>query len=245
MRRFLLVTPLLAALALAACYSVDDIETRDIVAAVPWPDHEEADYVLVDRDDEEEELGRGTLIVDQNGEGQFEFQLNFSSDDGTDETSVLVDAETLKPDFVRRERLLGDKRELLEGQYKPAEEVLDIKTVIDQEERTVPLGLDEEHYYDNETSLFLWRTIAFEEDYKASYHTVLANQRSVRLVTVRVVGQQELKVPAGTFETWHLELRGEGGLRHEAWYSTSPEHVLVQYDNTEQLFKLTEYRGLP
>lgn len=240
MRCFLLLTPLLAALALAGCYSVDDIETRDIVSTIPWADHEEADYVLVDREDEEEELGRGTLIVDRNGEGQFEFQLNFSSDEGTDETSVLVDAATLKPDFVRRERLLGDERELLEGQYRRADKVLDIKTILDEEERTLPLGLDEEHYYDNETSLFLWRTIAFAEDYKASYHTVLANQRSTRLVTVRVVGQQEITVPAGTFQTWHLELRGEGGLRHEAWYATTPEHALVQYDNTQQLFKLTE-----
>lgn len=243
MRFFILFAPLVAALALAGCYSVADIKTRDIVSTIPWPDHEEATYVLVDRDDEEKELGRGTLIIDRNSEGQFEFQLNFSSNEGTDETSVLVDAATLKPDFVRRQRILGDERELLEAQYKPDEKVLDIKTVVNDKERAVPLGLDEEHYYDNETSLFLWRTIAFAEHYKASYRTVLANQRSTRLVTVRVVGQQEITVPAGTFETWHLELRGEGGLRHEAWYATSPDHVLVQYDNTQQLFKLTEYRA--
>jgi hypothetical protein len=246
MRLLLLLTPL-AAVLLAGCNfeTPKKIETHDVVSAIPWPAHEETDYVLLDRRDKVTEIGRGTLIVDKNGAGQLELQLNFSSDRGTDETSVLVDAKTLRPDFVRRERHLTDENSVVEGQYDHDTEILNIKTIIDKEERTIPLRLDKANYYDNDSSLFLWRTLAFAQDYSVSYHTVLPNSRAIQLVTIRVLDQKEITVPAGTFQTWHLEIRGAEGIRQEAWYSTSPEHVLVQYDNTQQLFKLTSYTGEP
>lgn len=245
MRLLLLLTPLLAALALAGCgYGGEDVETMDIVATIPWGDHEEADYVLLDRDGEDE-IGRGTLTVDRNDNGQFELQINFAGDEGTDAASVLVDATTLKPEFVTRERVLEDEESLTEGEYTVNEDgdaVLEIRTVEDGEERTVPLRLDEEHSYDNESSLFLWRTVPFAEEYEASYHSVLAVARSIQTVTMRVRRQEEITVPAGTFQTWRVEIT-TSDRRQEAWFSTDPSHVLVQYDNSFQVFQLTEYRG--
>src|SRR3989304_3489135 len=69
----------------------------------------------------------------------------------------------------------------LVGAYDAEEGIVNITEISgDGEEQLVPLRL-EEHYYENESSLFLWRTIDFEDGYKASYHSVLSNFRQNNL----------------------------------------------------------------
>lgn len=249
MRILLLSISLMASLLLVGCYQSEEIITQDIVTTIPWPDHEEADYAVYDRDDKdlEELLQNGTLIVDRTGD-QYELQISFegvagANIQGTDETSVLVDAMTLKPDFVQRERHLEGEDSIVEGTYDHETEVLVIKFTEDGEERTLPIRLDRENYYDNDESLFIWRTIPFAENYKANYNTVLPNVRSIQGVTIEVKAREEITIPAGTFDTWRLEIGGEAGLHQVAWFATTPDHRLVKYDNSQQLFVLTDYRG--
>ena len=235
MRPFLLATTLLAALLLAACIVEEDsAATRDIVSTIPWPDDERAEYVLLDRDNGEER-GRGVLSATRQ-DGTLELRLRYSDERDSDESVVLVDALTLKPISVHRE--ITSEAVVVTGEYDSAESIVRITTIDkDGDERPVPLSL-EEHYYDNESSLFLWRTIPFEEGYEASYYSVLTNQRGQTLVTVRVVEREEVTVPAGTFQTWRVEIRF-GGTRQVVWYADTPERALVQYDNTRQIMQLT------
>ncbi len=233
MRSLLLASTLLAALLLAACVVDEPVATRDIVSTIPWQDRERAEYVRLDRDNGEER-GRGVLTVTRQN-GTFELGLRYSDERDSDEVVVLVRAETLKPVSVRREISLQSTT--ITGEYDSEEGIIRI-TIIDKDgdERPVPLRL-EEHYYDNESSLFLWRTIPFEEGYEASYYSVLTNQRGQTLVTVRVVEREEVTVPAGTFQTWRVEIRF-GDTRQVVWYADTPERALVQYDNTRQILQL-------
>src|SRR3990170_3114750 len=67
--RFALLAPLLAGLLLAlACAPEEDVITQDIVSTIPWPDQERAEYILLDRDGEEE-VGRGVLTGTRRGGG--------------------------------------------------------------------------------------------------------------------------------------------------------------------------------
>ncbi len=239
MRLILLIPTLLATLLLAvACAVREPVETQDIVSTIPWPDQEQAQYVLLQ---DGEEVGRGTLSVTRQ-DGRFELQLRFEGQGDRDEAVVLVDASTLKPVSVRREVTAQERTTI--GEYDDQERIVTI-TEIDEEgdERDVPLRL-EENYYDNESSLFLWRTIAFEEGYEANYHTVLANQRRQALVTVRVTGKEEVTVPAGTFQAWRVELRSQGR-NQVAWFADTAERPLVQYDNSISLFQLVERQQSP
>ena len=236
--RLVLATSILftAALLAAACQPVGEIVTEDIVSEIPWPDRERAEYVLLDGG---EEVGRGTLSVTRRG-GEFELRLSFSGQGETDETVVIVDATTLKPRSVRREISSEDKTTA--GEYDPVEEVVEFKEVDeDGNERVVPQRL-EEHYYDNESSLFLWRTVPFEEGYAAKYYTVLVNQGTQRVVALEVVGKEEVTVPAGTYDTWRVEMRSQGTTQI-AWYADTPERPLVQYNNSRRLFQLTAIDG--
>ena len=234
MRLLLLASTLLAALLLTACVVDEPVATKDIVSTIPWQDGERTEYLLLDRDGDEER-GRGVLTVTRQN-GAFELGLRFSDENDSDEVVVLVDATTLKPISVRRE--ISRQATTVTGEYDSEEGIIRI-TIIDKDgdERPVPLRR-EENYYDNESSLFLWRTIPFEEGYEASYYSVLANRRSQELITVRVAGTEEVTVPAGTFQTWRVEIRF-GGTKQVAWYADTPERTLVQYDNSRQLMQLT------
>ena len=234
MRLLLLASTLLAALLLTACVVDDPVDTQDIVSNIPWQDGERTEYLLLDRDGDEER-GRGVLTVTRQN-GAFELGLRFSDENDSDEVVVLVDATTLKPISVRRE--ISRKANTVTGEYDSEEGIIRI-TIIDKDgdERPVPLRL-EKHYYDNESSLFLWRTIPFEEGYEASYYSVLANRRSQELITVRVAGTEEVTVPAGTFQTWRVEIRFDG-TKQVAWYADTPERTLVQYDDSRQIMQLT------
>ncbi|MBI4570642.1 MAG: DUF3108 domain-containing protein [Chloroflexi bacterium] len=237
MRRALLVLTFAALVALAvACARSQEVKTEDIVSTVPWPDQERAEYVLLDRDSGEEVL-RGVLTSTRTGD-QYELSLSFSGEQGSDESTVIVDAATLKPLSIRREQRTDETR-VIEGDYDATAGLLQITEVSGDDRRAVPLRL-KDHYYDNESSLFLWRTIAFAEDYKASYYTVLASQNTQHVVTLRVKGKEQVTVPAGTFDTWRLEIEA-AGRRQNAWFADTPERPLVRYDNTVQLFELTAY----
>ena len=234
MRLLLLAATLLAALLLTACVVDEPVATKDIVSIIPWPDDERAEYVLLDRDNGEEH-SRGVLTVTRQ-DGAFKLGLRISDEQDSDDVVLLVDATTLKPISVHRE--ITSQAKIINGEYDSEEGIIRI-TIIDKDgdERPVPLRL-EEHYYDNESSLFLWRTILFEEGYEASYYSVLANRRSQDLITVRVAGTEEVTVPAGTFQTWRVEIRFRS-TEQIVWYADTPERTLVQYDNSRQLMQLT------
>lgn len=240
MRSALLTATLLTTLLLAgACAQAEPLVLEDIVSTIPWPDEERAEYILLDRDSGDEE-GSGVLSVTRK-DGQFELRLRFENEGDSDESVVLVDAVTLKPASVRRELRREDEVTVVTGDYDPGEGIVQIVETVDGNEIEIPLRL-EEPYYNNDESLFLWRTILFEEGYKASYNAVLVNRGALTLIRVEVVGKEEVTVPAGTFQTWRVEIRN-GDRRQIAWYADTAEHLLVQYDNTIQIFQLIEFDG--
>ena len=211
-------------------------EDIDIVTSIPWADQESADYLLLDPDGGEV-CGEGTLSILRIGD-QYELSLRFESEGNTDMTTILVDAETLQPASVRRERLIDGKSEIVLGEYDDVEKVIRIVELIGDDRREIPRRLDEERYFDNETSLFLWRTIRFEEGYETSYETVLANQGGAsRTVRLRVDGIEQITVPAGTFDAWRVEIVA-GDVNQIAWFTQTPEHYLLQYHNSVQIFQL-------
>ena len=224
----------------AACLETQSAcaqEDSDIVSSIPWADQESADYLLLDPNDGEV-CGTGTLSISRTGD-QYELSLRFESDGNTDVTTALVDAETLQPAFVRRERLIDGISELVTGEYDDVEKVVRIVEVVGDDRRELPRRLDEERYFDNETSLFLWRTIRFEEGYETSYETVLVNQGgSQRTVRLRVDRIERITVPAGTFDAWRVEIVA-GEVDQLAWFTQTPEHYLLQYHNSLQIFQLS------
>jgi hypothetical protein len=92
---------------------------------------------------------------------------------------------------------------------------------------------------DNDQFLMTLRALPFAQGYKASFVTVVA-QNALKVNTdVTVLSKETVKVPAGSFETWHVELQAAQSTQN-AWYQVDAPHLLVQYDNGTNRMVLAE-----
>jgi hypothetical protein len=230
----------MAALALSACGLGEEEAgpTQDIVSAIPWTAGEESSYSIVD--DDGESLGRGVLTIEEE-DGRLRLVQHYQNPEFDDRSVVLVEGGTLKP--ISGERVIrGEEGELrIEVRYAAGAAAVERTATENGEEehRTDELEVPE-HAYDWASSLFLWRTVPLRQDYEASYFnmatSVVKIPQRVR-VTLRVVGQETIEVPAGVFQTWRLEIRASG-TKQTAWYAVSGSHPLVKYDSGEMVFLL-------
>jgi hypothetical protein len=235
----------------AACAQQDRVDTVNVVSAIPWTAPEAYRYVIVNS--KEEPQGEGVFSVARDADGNFVMVQEFSDEDGnSDRSTVVADADTLRP--LAGERVIIDAREDRrvtavrvygveaggDAVVRIAEQTYDPPDEDDPSLRCSPLAIDGEHYYDNDISLFLWRTITFEEGWSGTYTNVLANRRAQRALTVRVRRQERITTPAGTFDAWLVGIEGEGKETQSAWFATTPDHKLLIYNNREdQIFLYT------
>lgn len=238
-------------IAASACSSSSDTcnECVDIVTGIPWTAPESHAYNLKKDSDQQ---GVTTLSVKRDG-ANYVLTTDSEGTNGTsDVSSVTADATTLKP--VSATRTITDKstRTLLEVSYEDvAKDQCDSGHVARIKQSTFkppeaakpdstrsnPLCVPD-HAYDNDESLFIWRTIKLEKDASVTYWTITAGRRDKHLVTLTVLGQEKVTVPAGTFDAWRVEIASERS-RQDAWFATTGDHRMIQYVNNQgQSFQL-------
>ena len=244
---------MIAAIALAgaaawACSDPpDEPDDPYVVTSVPWTAPESLEYVLLDGD-EQEEVGRGTLSVTEDG-GDLVLTQSFSDGEGNTDVSVLITGPLLEPTLGSRELVdaEADERRTVDTEYgtlddgdygvRIRQEVFDPANADEADSRRCnPLGLPESAF-DNDSSLFLWRTLPFEERLEVEYTAAIPNRRDSRVVTLLVDEVQEIETPAGTFDAWHVFIIAEGQ-SHDAWFEVDAPHRMVRYDNDQQVFLL-------
>ncbi len=212
------VAPLILSL---GCQSSTSPQTSDIVSVVPWPDTENLTYLLKDKKSGQV-IARGALGVAPEG-GQTRLSQRFTTTDHSDESSVLVDSKTLKPVSGTRVIVGPNQREEVSSTYSEGQ------VTIKQGEKQSGLKVPD-HSYDNDTSLFLWRTLDFHDGFTARYVTIITNRRSRQDVTVSVSGPEQVIVQAGQFSAWKVDVRTSNA-HQMAWYADTPTRPLVKYDN--------------
>ena len=225
------------AVALVACTLAEEVATQDVVADIPWAAGEEASYSIWDDD---ERVGSGVLKIEAQDQ-QLRLVQEYESADFKDRTTLEVEKATLKPLSGQRV-ITGEQGELhLAVRYFGG--IVEVERTVREDSkeksRTDSLNVPA-HAYDTGSSLFLWRAIAFDEDYQATYvnmATAIVGKAQRNHVTLRVAGRETVEVPAGTFQAWRLEIRS-AGVKQTAWYATSAGRPLVKYDNGETVFLL-------
>lgn len=217
----------------AACAGGSQPTSEPIVARIPWSGYEEASYVLVD--DDGQEVARGVFTIQQEDD-RYRLSQRFQSTTATDETVALVGADDLAP--IEVERVINGRPGELRFQVNYVGGIAEVIRTTADERRSDQLNVPP-NAYDMASSLFLWRTIPFAPGYEVTYTNMMTavQERSRRAsVTLRVAGKERVRVPAGTFEAWRVEVRSGG--RDIAWYAVDDGHPLVMYDNGEQTFLL-------
>ena len=224
-------------------------DTEDIVRAVPFEDGERLVYELVDADGVV--VGRGVFTTTARDDA---FELIQTYDEAAapsgerpiiDVATVVVDAATLRPRTSGRtiQRRDPSDDESYESTYGAggAEAQLVITQLSGGDERTREVEL-RDHHYDSQSSLWIWRAIALGEGFEANYVSV--NPRDASQVTARLVlvDRQTIEVPAGSFDTWRLQVRNGRDTRI-AWIHVEPPHEIVQWDNGTLFLRLVETGG--
>jgi hypothetical protein len=194
-----------------------------VVVQIPWTGNEAHNYVIKNRNGDE--LGRSTLRIEVSGE-MTTLNQRSEGEEGSDESRLIVQSSTLKP--ISSTRVFtseggDDDRDPIEVTYTPQ------GAQIRQGGRQTGLSVPE-HSYDNDSSLFLWRTLSFVTPYEASYNTIITNFRSRQKVNLEVIRKETVTVAAGRFEAWRLEI-STNNAHQVAWITDDASRTLVRYDN--------------
>lgn len=220
---------------LAACTGGSEpLIANDVVSAIPWDSSEAATY-RVTQDDVE---GECVLSIEGNG-ARVSLDQACEGEGFTDTVSVVADAQTLRPVTTKR-TITGPGGEVTcEATYNGSS--VTARWISPDDERENDLAVPDVSY-DTWGDLFLWRTIAYGEGYDRNYIDVGScnnPRKKPELVGIRLIvdGIEEVVVPQGTYEAWHLRIRSEGHTQ-DAWFSTDDDRLLVKYDNGDQVFEL-------
>jgi hypothetical protein len=249
----------LCCLPFAACAQLDETETQDIVTNIPWGSEESLTYTLKE---DNKVIGRTTLSIDRDGDRLLLTQRSSDDDGNIDESVVTVDAETLKPIRASKSITDEDQRNAAESCYESegGEQCPDEKLDAAECDSGIIVGIEEhvfdpideatpdvprraplcvpEHSYDNDSSLFIWRTIPFEEGYLANYTTIITGARRKQTVRIEVL-DRVTETPIGDYDAWLVDIAADGKTQR-AWFSAEDDHRLLAYQNGSFTFELDE-----
>jgi hypothetical protein len=229
---FVLVALLVA---LAACNNTASIKSTDIVEKIPWTVPEMARYTVFNDD---EEIGTAEISIQADGDTFVITQhFDFPDEELINEASVVVGADDLQP-VSTTFRIEGpDGVRECDATYESGKVLVHNVGEDGEREDTVDVPIVA---YDSWSDLYVWRTVDFSQNYEVEYADILSCvvAKPQRLASkLEVVGGEEIEVPAGTYDTWHLKI--DSGDDQDAWFSTDDLHTLVKYDNGELVFELT------
>lgn len=197
-----------------------------IVTNIPWPDNEFTGYVI--QDYEGNDKGTAALLIERFEDIYFlkqyyVFQKKFG-------LTLIVNVRTdnLKPlgGGVTGSTALPGPTVIYSYEEKGK---LNIDNSTPEGDQRIVIDVPEDAYDDNEL-LFLLRTIPFEVGYTASFTNVVATSAQKHVVTITVVGEEELQVPAGNFDAYKIELTIASDKKY-LWYAKEKPHYLVKLDD--------------
>ncbi|RKX92084.1 MAG: hypothetical protein DRP84_10600 [Spirochaetes bacterium] len=157
----------------------------------------------------------------------------------SDISKITIRAKDLKPMKTEKNMLLPQGETKIEAEYFGNKVKLTAKTSQAPPQR-MRLSLPEDAY-DNEEILMLLRTLPFKVGLQMEFSNFSPAAGCTYPSVVRVLTEESVQTPAGTFECFKVELKvAMANITHYAWYTKDYPHYLVKYDNREIVFKLKE-----
>ncbi|NLG51579.1 MAG: DUF3108 domain-containing protein [Chloroflexi bacterium] len=203
------------------------------LGAAPWQAGDTANYVWLDQSGTE--VGTAQVSFAEQ-EGAWVISQTDNIGTAQQVAEVRVDAETLEP-LGEHKTIQAPNTEIeINTTYQDNE--VDIQAIVNGEEQSASMDVPE-GALDNDQLLMTLRALPFAEGYEAQV-PVLVTQSALKVdLTVTVQGQEEIEVPAGTFNTWRVEISTNQG-DQSVWYQVDAPHNLVQYDNGTTRMQLVE-----
>lgn len=218
-------------------------EPQPFVLGEPvWSDGESADYRITNRD---ERVAGSALfrlsegISQPEGEG---WTLEREVEDiGVDERLTLeMQPAGLRPVYSKLVRSDSSGRQQVETTIEGSQADISLtnragSTVY--ERVNVPSDIRDER-----SLLVLIRALPLAEGYATKVNTFLPITGQVERVTISVRGSEQISVPAGTFESWVVEIEGQDRVTR-TWIGKEAPHPLVKFidGRSAATFELREF----
>lgn len=244
----ILAVLLTAVVFLGACSAASpSAETQDVFVGAPFQGGESLRYEVVDIGGGDRVLvGYGTLSVEAE-DGRLALRQSYveaETPEGatpvTDEVVTWVQPDTFRPLGGERTVVSRDgdgKSDTTRYAWSYNMEGEEPRLVVSRDggdERSLRLR---DHYYDNESSLWLWRSIDLVEEAESYYVSVNPIERSQQAVNIRVPQVETVTVPAGEFEAYRLLFRTGRAVR-TAWIEAAAPHRVLRWDNGQSVLEL-------
>lgn len=203
------------------------VSTQIVPIAFSLPRDERLTYRI--QTDTEVNLGRVELSVAASG-STLKFSTLIDAGGGRMNSSeVLVDLVTLLPLRVRRTVSEGGRNFQVQERYDGGVLMVNEQGSTGEHHRRQRLP---ESAYDDQESLFLWRTLQFTPGYTVRYVDVVVNPETGAISrpvgTVHVAFKEQIQLPQGPVTAWKVEY-GAAGFQNIAWYEDGPLRRLVKY----------------
>jgi hypothetical protein len=235
----------LLALAASACTSTPDVYGDRLFESPPWGETPERySYRLSDRGWDSD---AACEMRTEPGPTTTRLEERCSRETFGDETTIVVDSETLEP--VSSERVLTDSEEGSRVThtvlYEPPIARFATTDGDDRAETTreLPEPTDEHPdpgWYDDKSIFWLVRGLPLTEDYSGTYaHVINAGQPRVLPVDVEVEGRETVETEVGTFETWRVRLERDNTV-YFLWVGIEEPRPVVKARIESATYELTE-----
>ncbi|MCB9139368.1 MAG: DUF3108 domain-containing protein [Caldilineaceae bacterium] len=229
-----------AALLIAVSTACSRPEVQPLVmGAAPWSNTETSRYAITNLNGD----FAGTLQYQiQQADDGWIFRREISSSETQEVISVETDDGVFLPRSALLVRVYATGEERVNTTYAGGQvdmELTTVQNVTTNERNHIPSDAR-----DQRTVLMLLRTLPLEKGYSARMNSFLPVANLLDRVTVNVLRREEITVPAGTFDTWLVEL-DTGDSETRAWIGVDAPYPLVKFTESRNggLFELEAFEA--
>jgi hypothetical protein len=203
------------------------------ISSIPWPDDEVTSYTIQYQDGST--IGSCNLTIHKDGDTYILTNHSELTIEGTgiiDDITLTVNATDLKPVSGRETAVIGNQtaNQTIEITATYSDAQVFITATVDGQEQSITIAVPTDGYDDGEV-YFLLRAIPFEVGYAATFSDVVVAAAATPKATIRVVGEEQVDVPAGSFNCYKLELSLAGVPQKQYfWYGVDSPHYLVKLE---------------
>lgn len=210
--------------------------------SAPWQDGETSVYRVTDRNGRP--AGTTQYTIAQTADDGWTILRNTAAQ-GVQETIVVALAGTgFRPRTSSLVRTEDGRTERLSAVYaggKVDMQMTNRRDITTSERVSIPSDSR-----DQWTLFMLVRALPLQQGYTTRLNVFLPVMGRQSRVTLTTTGVEQITVPAGTYDAWHVTL-DFGNTQSELWVGVDPPHPLVRYiDGANQgVFELDEFATQP
>ncbi len=208
------------------------------VSQIPWSGGEVTSYAIQMHDGNK--IGSANINISQ-GIDTYTLTCHQIVGQMTDDIAMVVDAKSLKPVVETRTLSIPPGGQIPEGIWEITVNFSADKLIVEantpkSHQCPVEVSLPQDAYANDELLFLLFRALPFEVGYTAHFsNIVIWPNVQVSKCTICVIGKEDVKTLAGSFEAWKLELGVAGGKQY-FWYAVEKPTSLLKYDNGYSIF---------